>query len=715
MPINSIDTFRSISATNNDTAVRIDAQTGDVTAASLSVRDRVAQVLHPSSTRREGQEVAQHFINALKAAYGSEIGQNALKSVRGDAVIDETGNLRLNAKKPLSTREIKLASSAAEGEATHKARKTRALDIAKDYFVGGEKFTTFVSKAGVNPRWSTAQQNYFNQRITGFIEDLVAKDNDRFKHSGVDDKKIEKAIEQALKYVDGLSTNDIANKQFLFREVRDQSAVVTQALIEGKNISAAFGALIGSTEHLIKDAALGVDIEIDNDAVNDARLTIIRDSLSSISPGEALKVLEAFNKLGTQARSFLLALGVNTGRAAFNAKELEFLANSEVSTNVKLFLTELGQKAGKADWAEQVWSVYEQGFNATTSEAPLSKDDLATLLNKSQSGGHKSFSKHGQDINSLLEHRLSFHETNRLIEKNTAISVKPFLPESGASFVEFAQNHNAQASTWGGAKIALYRARLAETVREDHESSTKPKTHDREGLEAVASKLLSYIDKLSEDDAQDHLRSWGELEQNGLSLANALASQAPAAEIATLLTSYVNQRNSLAPDIIFKTIDARLGLGGDDRASLSNQAIDAFVDQLSVEDAHDIAANILKPNSAGRALIIAGNVDLTRRDLTSALDTRSSSLASASRSTSALLLQMTQRLAEKGRLVGGKEQVRFLASDLYSRPEADVSNEEFINLEFKPIFFEKAQITPNQLGDALGTFETIIQGQLAFV
>ena len=711
MPDISINKFRSIGTTNLDSSVRLDSKKENITAAGRGLGGRIILLLQPSKLRQENLQVAQQFLGALKRTYGQEIANQVFKSVRQDASFGEDGKLVFDSKKALTARDIKLALSSAEAEKLASNNRAELISVAQDYFVGSDKFDQLTKESSVDARWSTAQQQLFNQRITSAIQDLSEKENHPL-YGAVNPHSIDKVVKQAILYVDGLKTNEVANKQVLFSEIGDQGVAVSKAILDGKNIAESFGTLIYKAEILTKDAALGADIEIDNDALNDARNAIIREAVESISPRDAAKVLETFNKPGTQARAYLLALGVNTGQASFKAKELEFLANTEVTTTAQLFLNQLGKRANQPELANKAWAVYEQGFNATTSEAPLPKSELSTLLRDSKAGGAQAFTKQVASVNTVREQRLSFHETNRIIQNTAAAKVKPFLPESGAAFAEFAQEHNVSASEWSGAKVALYRARLAETVRQDNESSTKPKTADEAGLQKIAGKALRYIDKLTDEDAKIHLQSWGELQKTGISLANALADQADAKTISGLLTSYVNQRNALAPDIIFESIDARIGLGGDDRSSLSDQAIDSFVDQLSPDDAAGIANDILKPNSVGRALIIASNIDLTRRDLTSGLDTRSSSLASASRSTGGLLLQITQRLAEKGNIADGKAQVRYLASDLYSRDEADVTNQEFINLEFKPQFFEKAQIGPELLGDALGTYEILLEGQL---
>jgi hypothetical protein len=712
MPDISIHKFRGVDSANLDSSIRLDSKGENVTSAARGLGGRIVRLLKPSKLRQENLQVAQQFLGALKKTYGQEIANQVFKSIRQDASFGEDGKLVFDSKKALTARDIKLALSSAEAEKIASSNHAEIISEAQDYFAGSEKFGQIAKEISVDPSWSSAQQQLFNQRVTSAIKDLSEKNENHPLYEGVSPRNIEKAVKQAIIYVDGLKTDEIANKQLLFSEIGDQGQALSKAILSGKNIAESFGALVFKAENLTKDAALGVDIQLDNDILNDARNTVIREAVESIPPREAAKILETFNKPGTQARSFLLALGVNTGQASFKAKELDFLANTEVTTTAQLFLNQLGKRANQPELANKAWAVYDQGFNATTSEAPLPKDELSKLLKDSKAGGIKAFAKQAESANTVREQRLSFHETNRIIQNSAATKTKPFLPESGATFAQFAQEHNVSASEWSGAKVALYRSRLAETVREDTEESVKPKTADEEGLQKTASKVLRYIDRLSNEEAESHLQAWGELRNTGLNLANALADQADAATISSLLTSYVNQRNALAPDIVFEAIDARIGLGGDDRSSLSNQAIDSFIDHLSVEDAAGIANDILRPNSVGRALIIASNLDLTRRGLTADLDTRSSSLESASRSTSGLLLQITQRLAEKGNVADGREQVRYLASDLYSRAEADVTNQEFINSEFKPQFFEKAQISPELLGDALGTYDVILEGQL---
>lgn len=732
MPL-TVNHFRSIANFSSDRAVRLRDNGAELTTDSRNFFGRLIRSLDSGKLHRENRQTASEFLRVLNEGNAQELVSKVFRGVRRDAVFSEDGVLQdFDAQRSLSAREIHQVLSGIEAE-----KATRAIDqkldrLTQEYTFGGKEFTRVLGASGhpsINPQdtWEPAQKNFFNQRLRAAVREALVSQTEASAQGELPKELIDHLAVRAFGYVDSLHASEVLGKEDELLKLSSKGEAAAHAIHEENQIASAFGSLINQENLLLKDVAFK-DVEANLKHSGDkspisrdehrASLGILsREALKGLTPTQAVRLLGDLERRGSQGRSFLLALGLEVGQGPhvpLSADKL--IANADLAEKILSYIKELGIRANDPEAAERVASLYYAGFDAVNPERELNNNELARFA-RDNAISATSLQQQISQVKQLTNDQQQFFKTSELLERPSTKQIAGYLPGTG-HFKDFAISEGVDTSGWGAAKEAFYRQRVAETVREEQESDQS--THnDQAALRLVASKALRYVDSLTEEQAKEHLNKWDELTKLCGGLYVDLADSRDPIQLASSLTKLIDKRNALSADATFET---STGARPVDRVSvnaLTFQLINRVLDQFESDDIKHIAQQVLDAHSPARAILHATNVDSIRRTAHKA-NAEQTVLQNNSNSADLMLKLLISELQKRAGTDGDSPRgPQAVANSPLLAEEAneligEVSTPNIVGLDFDPQYFERAQVSPQELGQALISLNRALIKQSGF-
>jgi hypothetical protein len=390
MPI-SLDTFQSRVARAGDSDIlKLDDQNKPRAAKEGFFGRAVRWLVGPGGQERAQTATMMRDLYAgLKAQYGEDIANNAIRFARTDARLDEAGGLYLRPAKPLTARQVRDVLAYA-GSASREHTRQLLEGKTDKWAPGTTRFDQLARKVGIDPgKLSEAEQSYFRERLS---EDAAHRQD---KTGEIPNKsEMRKIAKSILEHMATVGSKGIEEANASYHDISQRVGDALMGLAgpsatrprhfpdshdeTPRGLASRLAAAMGAGEVVAGDRAGEDGIPGGDDIIRAVPEATLR-ALSNVSSSQARQLFNAAMAPDGEGRKLLLALELASRDPGIRNDPYRSAALANLSMAASSMLMALADRGGVRDVERQIEMITGQAsrlLEAQTGTATLSSDVL---------------------------------------------------------------------------------------------------------------------------------------------------------------------------------------------------------------------------------------------------------------------------------------------------------------------------------------------------